>query len=439
MRKTWAAAVAGLLLAGTAVAQTGASPPVRISTPLPAAPMLPPPPPAPPKLPALPETPLPPPAEFGVGELPPGTVVSPPFVQPPLPVSGAPIEIPPGPHVWASFDYLMLKVKGGLLPPLVTSAFGSPSMASPDPFSAFMVSESKINSGLHDGFRLTGGAWLDKPDGTGVELRYSRLFHDEHVQDLAGVPRTFLSRPFWDELHNAPALFLLSNPAGTMQGVAQIRTTFDTEGFEANFLRRGPAMIGEAFHWILGVRFWELQEDLTVAAGSQIGGMRAGSFDTFATRNRFYGTQFGGQWHFTRNSLAIDLTLKVASGAMLEDVSILGGSTALLPSGARVDRPGGFLALASNSGGHSRTKFATIPQLSLAVAYCLTDNIKLRVGYDLMYVYKVIRPGEQIDLGINPNLLPFSPTPTPPLRPDFRFNDETFWMQGCSVGLVVQF
>ena len=62
-------------------------------------------------------------------------------------------------------------------------------------------------------------------------------------------------------------------------------------------------------------------------------GMQAGSFDTFATRNRFYGTQFGGQWRFGRNNFTFDLTLKVASGAMLEDVSILGGSTALLPSG----------------------------------------------------------------------------------------------------------
>ena len=124
---------------------------------------------------------------------------------------------------------------------------------------------------------------------------------------------------------------------------------------------------------------------------------------------------------------------------MMEDVSILGGSTAILPSGTRIDRPGGFLALVSNSGGHSRTKFATIPELSLAIGYCLSDNVQLRVGYDLMCVYKVVRPGEQVDLNINPTLLPFSAGPTGPLRPSFRFNEESFWMHGCSFGVVVQF
>ena len=242
-----------------------------MAAPLPTPPSLP----APPAIPQLPATP-PPPAEFGAGDFPPGTVVSPPAIRPPMPVTGAPIEIPPGPRLWASFDYLMWKVRGGLLPPLVASAFGSPSMASPNPYSAFMVSESKLNAGLHDGVRLSGGIWLDKPDGTGVELSYTQFFHVEQTQDLAGVRRTFLARPFWDAYHNAPAPFLLSNPAGTMQGVAQIRSTFDSDGFEANLLRRGPAMIGEQFHWILGLRFWQLQEDLTVAAGSQTAGCARG-------------------------------------------------------------------------------------------------------------------------------------------------------------------
>jgi hypothetical protein len=224
-----------------------------------------------------------------------------------------------------------------------------------------------------------------------------------------------------------------------MQGAAQIRTTFDSQSFEANYLRRGPAMMSESFHWIFGLRYWDLQEDLTVAAGSRMPGIAAGSFDTFATKNRFIGPQIGGQMNFTRNNFTIDLTSKLAVGAMLEDVSILGGSTAILPSGSFVNRPGGFLALSSNSGGHSRTKIAAINDISLAIGYCITDYCQIRIGYDFVYVFQVVRPGEQIDLGINPNLLPFSPTPTPPARPAFRFNEEVFWMQGCSVGVVFQF
>ena len=44
------------------------------------------------------------------------------------------------------------------------------------------------------------------------------------------------------------------------------------------------------------------------------------------------------------------------------------------------------------------------------------------------------------DLGVNPNLLPFSGVaPTGPARPSFHFNGEEFWMHGINVGLSVQF
>src|SRR5262245_15446251 len=72
--------VAGLLLSATAAAQTVVAPKLLAPEP-------------------------PPPSEFGVGEPVPG-------VRPPMPVSEAPIEVPPGPMFWVEADYLFWRAKG---------------------------------------------------------------------------------------------------------------------------------------------------------------------------------------------------------------------------------------------------------------------------------------------------------------------------------------
>src|SRR4051795_6574354 len=146
----WAAVAAGLF-AGTVAAQPAALAPPGPPPP----PALPPPaPPAPPRPPALPppagvpaETPL----EFGVG-VPVGQEACP-GVRPPTPVTGAPIEVPPGPMFWAGADALFWRAKGGLVPPLVVGVYTSASPPLPaDPRMAFPVSDDRINGDLKSGY-----------------------------------------------------------------------------------------------------------------------------------------------------------------------------------------------------------------------------------------------------------------------------------------------
>jgi len=401
-----------------------------------AAPMLPP----PPALPTLPESP-PPPAEFGVDvlppvTLPPGTIVSPPGVRPPMPVAGPPIEVPPGPRVWLDFDYLMWRVKGGLAPALVAASPAG--LPAPTVRSAYMVNDRRINGDVREGFRLGAGYWLDKPNGTGIEAQYTCFSHADDVATYTGNPSIFLSRPFWDAVQERQALLLLSTPNGVMQGQAQVLTSFDSQGAELNMWRRGPAMFSEEFHWIVGLRFWEMEEDLTVLAVSRTAAMQVNTFDTFATRNQFYGGQVGGRWFFGMNKFTFDFVVKLAAGAMLQQANIYGGTTVSLPNGTQANSPDGFLALSSNSGLHERAKFALIRDTSLTIGYQVTENVNLHVGGDFVYVGYVVRPGEQTDLGINPNLLPGGPGGGP-ARPGFRFNQEEFYMYGFHFGVTVQF
>jgi hypothetical protein len=419
----WAAVAAGLF-AGTAAAQ-----PASLAPPVP-------PPVLPPPVPALAE---PPPLEFGVG-IPVGSDACP-GVRPPTPVTGAPIEVPPGPMFWAGADALFWRAKGGLVPPLVVGIYTSATPPLPaDPRMAFPVSDDRLNGDLKSGYRVRAGMWIDKPNGTGVEAVFTSFLGTDNVNSFVGGSNTILARPFVDVVQRNPALFRLSDPTGTLQGIAQVRSTFDSDGLELNVMPRGPAMIGEEMHWVLGVRYWSLEESLLVHAASAANGLQVSEFDAFTTRNRFYGPQVGGTWHWDRGRFAIDLTTTMALGGMTQETSIDGGSTAVLASGARIDRPGGLLALPSNMGDDSRTKLAWVRDTSLNVRYRITDNVQLRLGYEFFWVSSVLRPGQQIDLGVNPTLLPFNPGPVSgPIRPLYRPDGETFWMHGINVGVAVQF
>lgn len=425
MRTAAWSAVVGCLLAGTAAAQP--------SRPVPA---VPPPPPVLPTPVAVAD--VPPPLEFGVG-VPVGSEVLP-GVRPPMPVSGAPIEVPCGPMFWAGADALFWRAKGGLVPPLVVGVYTSADPPLPaDPRAAFPVSDSRINGDLKSGYRLSGGMWLDKPHGTGIEAVYTAFLSTQDTSAFVGGTNVILARPFVDVVRRTPALFRLSDPAG-LQGIALVGSTFDSDGLELNVLRRGPAMIGQEFHWIIGARYWSLEETLVIGSGSRVGGLTVAGFDAFATRNRFLGPQVGANWHWDRGRLGIDLTLKMAVGGMMQETTIAGGSTAVLASGARIDRPGGLLALPSNIGDHERSKLAWVRDAALNVGYRVTDHVQLRLGYHLLLVSSVLRPGLQIDSGVNPTLLPFNPGPVSGvIRPWYRPDGEMFWMHGFNLGVAVQF
>src|SRR4051812_48394184 len=207
----WAAVATGLF-AGSAVAQ-----PAAIAPPVP--------PPPPPLLPPPVGVPIEPPLEFGVG-VPVGSEACP-GIRPPTPVTGAPIQVPPGPMFWAGADALFWRAKGGLVPPLVVGVYTSASPPLPaDPRMAFPVSDDRINGDLKSGYRLRGGMWIDKPNGTGLEAVFTSFLRTENLNSFVGGSNTILARPFVDVVQRNPALFRLSDPTGTLQGIAQVRSTF---------------------------------------------------------------------------------------------------------------------------------------------------------------------------------------------------------------------
>jgi hypothetical protein len=104
-----------------------------------------------------------------------------------------------------------------------------------------------------------------------------------------------------------------------------------------------------------------------------------------------------------------------------------------------VTREGGLLALQSNIGHFSRDHTVVIPEFGLKVGYAVTSCLRVYAGYSLLYWGDVARAGNQVDLNINPRLLPPVMSPVGALRPAARFEDSGFWAQGIDLGVELRF
>src|SRR5262249_15763054 len=100
---------------------------------------------------------------------------------------------------------------------------------------------------------------------------------------------------------------------------------------------------------------------------------------------------------------------------------------------------GGLLALSSNIGHHSSDAFAVIPEFGLNVGYQVTQHVRLTAGYNFLLLNDFWRAGNQIDLNVNPNLIPPSTPTAGPARPPFFGNESDFWVQGVQFGLEFRF
>ena len=112
--------------------------------------------------------------------------------------------------------------------------------------------------------------------------------------------------------------------------------------------------------------------------------------------------------------------------------------------GASQQFPGGYFAQPTNMGNHTRTAFAVLPEIGLNVGYEVTPWMNIFLGYTFLYTNNVVRPGNQIDRGINPTQnASFTDTPFTPLvgpaRPAFTDNGSSFWAQGLNAGVLFRF
>src|SRR5206468_137633 len=160
-------------------------------------------------------------------------------------------------------------------------------------------------------------------------------------------------------------------------------------------------------------RFFGLDEHLGIGEGLMVpggagalGGSTIAVQDAFGTHNFFAGGQTGLEIGWRRGRWSLDLLGKVALGNTHEELNISGSTQFAVPGLPLAVQPGGLYTLPSNIGHYSRDRFAVVPELGVVVGVQITRSVRAIVGYTFLYNSAVLRPGNQIDRGINVSQLP---------------------------------
>ena len=120
------------------------------------------------------------------------------------------------------------------------------------------------------------------------------------------------------------------------------------------------------------------------------------------------------------------------------------GQSVAVPLGLPLQPPqffdGGVLGQPTNSGRTIRSEFAVLPEAVIKLGYRFRDRSRFYVGYNFLYLSSVLRPGDQIDPGLDVNRIPNFPLPgTIPrlatVRPGVPLKDSDVFVQGISFSL----
>jgi hypothetical protein len=389
------------------------------------------------------------------------------------PVEGVPTEgVPEGegfPDVepackykcWLIGDYIMSWVRPMHFNyPLVTigSVADVPAGGLGQPGTTVVVGGQDLNLSAYSGFRIEGGCFLDDHRHWSVEAiaQYvgEKTINFNFQSDANGNP--LIARPIFNVVTNNNRAFPDSFP-GLASGGATVDFRSEIYSTEINAAYSCYTPAHETWSALVGFRYAHLAESLTVT--DRLNPLVAGAFtfggntnpvnppdtlqdmDNFRTNNNFYGIQFGGKYRWDTEWIFISAFAKIAVGVNSQVVDINGSSTQITPAG-NTTLQGGILALPTNIGHHTRTVFAILPEGGINIGLKLTHNISASVGYTGLFWTQVVRPGRQIDGGVNPTLVPTdfnfgNPTGTlvGPSRPIFTSNSETLWVQSLTFGL----
>jgi hypothetical protein len=194
---------------------------------------------------------------------------------------------------------------------------------------------------------------------------------------------------------------------------------------------------------LAGFRYLNLSENFDLA-DSLVGlsgpfvGQSGTVADHFGTRNQFYGAAVGIRGGASWGPVSVSVTGSLALGPSQEVLNVGGAFQAVnftASSGAQ-----GIFAQPSNSGTHTSTVFAVVPEVEIKLGYDLTPGVRLTVGYDFIYYSSVVRPGQQIDRNLpKGQIFEQGGTSVSSTSPFPLFNKTGFFAHGLSLGLAMRF
>ncbi|MEX2187103.1 MAG: BBP7 family outer membrane beta-barrel protein [Pirellulales bacterium] len=355
---------------------------------------------------------------------------------------------------WTRLSYLSMWADGYGVPALVTtSPAGTPQAdAGVLPAATVLFGNEQIDDGQRNGGEVKIGYWLVDGQFMAIEGDYwalaneaTRFSASESFQNDPSA--SILARPFFNLTTMQQDAAVLAFPNFVRPGA-----TVDLDGTVDIESQSAMQSAGLTFRHILwgdferemrldlfgGYRFMQVDESLLIhdsffdPGGGLIGPTLRESTDIFDVRNDFHGGEVGMSLEMFRNRWAFEVMAKVGLGNNHQVVTI-DGNTQISSLGTTAIEPGGLLALPTNIGRYTRDTFMAIPEGSVTARYSLRENLELGVGFRILYLDDVARPGQQIDTTINETQI--GGTLVGEARPTHVFRSTDMLLRGIDVSL----
>lgn len=307
-----------------------------------------------------------------------------------------------------------------------------------------------MDTNPNPGLRLSASYAVDKR----MKLEGSFLYLGERsssasVESSGQIGSVDLLLPFFDVTQNRENITELSF-SPVYRGRAQEELTNSLMGLEAGLSWALPASNAWAFDLLGGLRWLQLKEAYVVTTSSPWNPPNPADVwdtrDAFDAKNDFFGAQIGARARYDQGDWFADGAVKLGLGLMKQQIDIDGSllTNDFTNYGVVQSFPGGYFALPSNIGSHSQDEFALVPEIQLNVGYRLTPTATLFAGYSFLYMNNVLRPGNQINRNINPTQsVSYVGEPSVSMsgaaQPQPTLNSSSYWAQGLSIGLSVEF
>jgi len=293
------------------------------------------------------------------------------------------------------------------------------------------------------GVRVYAGGWFNSAHTFGMDGSFFDLGRQSTgfgVSDPSGNGGFVINEP----VAGAPFGTQVSAP-GVATGSVFVDASTRFDGGDINLLYNLVRSNGWTINLLGGYRYLELDESLTIGANSNVfstvtysdnmGNVLAtappGStitvFDEFHTRNQFNGGQIGAEFQYLWGRLSFSGAAKVALGATNEVVAINGTTNVFPVNAAPVFLTGGNFATLQ-IGRTAKDRFAVAPEALLYVGYQVYPWCRVQIGYDVLFLSSVVRPGNQIDNTFDGVTHPSVPMTT-----------SSFWAQGLNLGVQFSF
>jgi hypothetical protein len=308
------------------------------------------------------------------------------------------------------------------------------------PDTLILVGSDDFDTGPQPAGRVTLGWWCD-PGCRGIQASYLGLGEQTTRFQASSDEIPILARPFIN--NQANAAMLVAHP-NFLEGSIGVETTSELQTLEALFRQRVFEAGNSRVDFLFGYQYARLDESLRIDQFSEwiapqaniIPGTTQRLFDQFDAENQFHGGVLAVNYERQCGLWSLEALLKVGLGNSHSQVQINGSTTNTVPNAGSATFVGGLLAQQTNIGVYEQDQFAVIPELGVTLARQLSDRVRVRIGYSVLYWNNLARPSEQID----PVVSQFPPQPPAGTQqPRFQFVDGSFWAQGLHFGAECRF